>query len=235
MVDSSKKAALDAIRSQLGGQVISGTEFLQQRELYDACLPTRFPGLDEALGGGLPRGQFTEMISSSVSSGSGLVMAKLLSLARRERRYVMLLDVGRGFTTWSFPDRDLEVLLWVGCDNVKMAIEALDVATRDENFSLFLVDLRDSESSDLKSVRSSQWYRILGQMRQRETAAVLFAAAPVTAASKVRVEVTLPMPLASLNTDRSELVRQGHFRRTHLATVTAQPRRPRHVEALQAG
>ena len=235
MVNSGKKAALDALRSQLGGKVVSGTEFLQQRENHEACLPTHLPGLDEALGGGLPRGQLTEMIGSSVSSGSGLVMAELLALARRERRYVMLLDVGRGFTPWSFPDRDLEVLLWVGCDNAKMAIEALDVATRDENFSLFLVDLRDSEASDWKSVRSSQWYRILGQMRQRETAAVLFASAPVTAASKVRVEVAIPMPLASLNENRVELVRQGQFRRTHFASDQKPNRRAYSVEALQAG
>ncbi len=162
-------------------------------------------------------------------------MAELLALARRERRYVILLDVGRGFTPWSFSDRDLEVLLWVGCDNAQMAIEALDVATRDENFSLFLVDLRDSEAADWKSVRSSQWYRILGQMRERETAAVLFSPAPVTAASKVRVEVAVPMPLASLNENRAELVRQGKFRRTHFSSNQAPGRRSYRGEALQAG
>jgi len=60
----------------------------------------------------------------------------------------MLLDVGQGLSLETLPADDLETLLWVGRGSAKEAIEALDAASWDENFFLFLIDLRDSDLSD---------------------------------------------------------------------------------------
>jgi len=219
--DTDKIAAIEAIRNQLGNRVVSGSEFLRLHETRDTRAATGLSGLNEQLGGGLPRGQLTEIVSSgegggaglggSGLGGSGLVFAELLAQARRERRYVMLFDVGCGFTPESFPEPDLEALLWVGCESAQQAVEALDIASRDENFQLFLLDLRGCEPSDWSNVRANQWYRVLGQLRPREAMAVIFARKAVTAASKHRLSVTANLSADSLDRERSVLLGECRF------------------------
>ncbi len=208
---AAKIDALESLRKQLGRQIKSGSELLQERQQKGVCLVTGLDGLDESPGGGLPRGELTEIIGRGPSRGLGVVMAALLARARGEGRYVMLLDVGAGFSIESFPERDLESLLRVGCDSAKQAVEVLDVATRDENFHLFLLDGRDCEISDWKSVRTQQWYRILNQLRQREAVAILFARSEVTPATKHRIEVVSRLGLDDLHQERSAILSRTRF------------------------
>ncbi len=220
-VAPAKIAALEALRRELGGRVCSGTEFLRENERKEPRQTSGLGGLDAALGGGLPRGQLTEILVRGVSRGGGVVLAELLAQARREGRYAMLLDVGSGFSIESFPERDLESLLWVGCDSASQAVEALDVATRDENFHLFLLDGRDCEPADWKTIRPQTWYRVLNQLRQREAVAVLFARGEVTAATKHRLEVTSRLELDCLHRERAEILSRGRFE----AVAWSEPRR----------
>jgi len=211
-IGTTKIDAIQALRKQLGRQIKSGTELLEEREQKPLHLVTGAGGLNAALGGGLPQGQLTEIIGRGPSRGGGVIMAALLARARSEGRYVMLLDIGAGFSIGSFPERDLGSLLWVGCDSAMQAVEALDVATRDENFPLFLLDGRDCEPSDWKSVRAQQWYRILNQLRQREAAAVLFARSEVTSATKHRLELVSRLVLDDLHQERDAILSRTEIR-----------------------
>lgn len=206
-----KIAAMAALRNQLGNQIVSGSEFLRLHETKETRAATGLSGLNEKLGGGLPRGQLTEIVAQGEGGGSGLVFAELLAKARREQRYAMLFDVGCGFTPESFPEADLESLLWVGCESAQEAVEALDIASRDENFQLFLLDLRSCEPSDWYSVRANQWYRVLGQLRPREAMAVIFARKAVTAASKHRLSVEAGLSVDCLDRERAELLEGCRF------------------------
>jgi len=210
-LEKERADALQSIREQLGSRIASGAELLGKQERSDRWLAVSPERLNDALGGGLARGQLTEIVGAKGLAAGGLVMAELLADARREGRYVMLLDVGRGFSPESFPAEHLESLLWVGCDSTPQAVEALDVATRDENVQLFLLDLRDRDSSDWRGVRASQWRRVLGQLRSREAAAVIFADSPVTSATKRRIEVTAPLSVESFHRPRAELVADCRF------------------------
>lgn len=212
LTGTTKSDALESLRRQLGRQIKSGSELLQEREEKTLRLVTGLGGLNAALGGGLQPGQLTEIIGRGPSRGGGVIMAALLARARSEGRYVMLLDIGAGFSIESFPERDLESLLWVGCDSAMQAVEALDVATRDENFPLFLLDGRDCEPSDWKSVRAQQWYRILNQLRQREAVAVLFARSEVTSATKHRLELVSRLALDDLHQERDAILNRAQFR-----------------------
>lgn len=226
-------AAMAALRNQLGNKVVSGSEFLRLHETKETRAVTGLNGLNEQLGGGLPRGQLTEIVASgdgggsglggSGLGGSGLVLAELLAQARRERRYVMLFDVGFGFTPESFPEADLEALLWVGCESAQQAVEALDIASRDENFQLFLLDLRSCEPSDWCSVRANQWYRVLGQLRPREAMAVIFARKAVTAASKHRLSVEAGLSVESLDRERTKLLEACRFEPVAFPASTVMP------------
>ena len=211
--ERNQQAALEALRHQLSGKVTSGADLLNEQSHKTTHLSTTLKGLNDALGGGLSQGQLTEILSPSVSCGGGLVMAELLSQARRERRYAMLLDVGQGFTPESFPSEDLESLLWVGCDSARQAVEVLDVASRDENFHLFLVDLRDCEPKDWREVRSNLWYRVIGQLREREAVCVIFARSAVTTATKQRLEIATKLGLEAMDVERGTLLERTHFQR----------------------
>ena len=199
-----KVAALADLRKQLGTRVVTGSELLQVQETREVRAVTGMAGLNEQLGGGLPRGQMTEIIDGG-KGGGGLVLVAMLAEARRARRYVVWVDVGCGFSPEGLPEHDLESLLWVGCSSAKEAVEALDTVSRDENFSLFLIDLRGSNPRDWRSVRASQWQRILAQLRQHESSAVLFASEPVTSAAKSRVRVEAKLSCRDLDEDREQL------------------------------
>lgn len=206
-----KIAAMAAIREQLGNRVRSGSELLRVQEAHESKAATGLEGLNAELGGGLPRGQLTEIISTSGSGGGGLVMAALLSRARRQQQYVMLFDIGGSFAPESFPEEDLEALLWVGCSSPKETLEAVDIASRDENFSLFLLDWRNCQPRDWRGLPSSLWYRVLGQLRERGAAAVLFASEMVTQVAKRKLEVKIPVTCERLEERREVLWRELAF------------------------
>lgn len=213
-----KVAALAELRKQLGTRVVTGSELLQVQEAREVRSATGMAGLNEQLGGGLPKGQLTEIIDGG-KGGGGLVLAALLAGARRKGRYVVWVDVGCGFSPEGIPRHDLDSLLWVGCSSAKEAVEALDTVSRDGNFSLFLVDLRGSTPRDWRSVRANQWQRILGQLRQNEASAVLFAAESVTAAAKHRVRVEAGLSCRDLGEDREQLWERLHFSPAEKTTV----------------
>ncbi|MEM6278858.1 MAG: hypothetical protein AAF733_05220 [Verrucomicrobiota bacterium] len=209
-----KVTALAAIREQLGNRICSGSELLQVQEAEPVQTATGLAELNRQLGGGLPKGQLTEILSGQGGlGGGGLVMAALLARARREQQYVMLFDVGGSFVPDDCPARDLEALLWVGCASPKEALEALDIASRDENFGLFLLDARSCQERDWRGVPAALWYRILGQLREREAAAVLFAQESVTAVAKRKLRVEIPVRCDHLEEDREVLWDELAFER----------------------
>lgn len=218
MTGEDKVAALAAIRNQLGTKIRSGSDLLRVQETQEVKAATGLDGLNEHLGGGLPKGQLTEIISErGPYGGGGLVMAAMLSRARREQQYVMLFDVGGSFAVESFPSADLEALLWVGCSSPGESLEALDIASRDENFGLFLLDWRSCQARDWRGVKSSLWYRILGQLRERETPAVLFAAESVTAVAKRKLQASVEVTCRLLDEERELLWKELAFQSVQVA------------------
>ena len=57
-----------------------------------AHLRTRLSFLDQATGGGLPKGAITELISPQVSAGSASLIYALLQAAWRDRYFLALID-----------------------------------------------------------------------------------------------------------------------------------------------
>ncbi|MEM9015566.1 MAG: hypothetical protein AAGC68_01035 [Verrucomicrobiota bacterium] len=206
--EQEKVAALHSLRKELGPKIVLAGEWEEKwendsgKELSDQSGERREGALGNFLFRGPARGQVTEIVGER---GGGLVLTAMLAKARRERRYLALLDVGSGFDVESVPETDLEGLLWVGCRSPKEAVEALDIVTRDENFSLFLVDLRGCLPADWKGLRAAQWYRILGQLRQRDAAAVLFAREAVTTVAKRRLRTEIAWSCEDMERERSEL------------------------------
>lgn len=215
--DSSKLAAFAALRRDLAGKVRTGSELLEERtrrESLEAPVPLGGEGL-EALVAGLGRGRLVEVLVPGPSRGGGLFLAALLAQARREGRYAALLDVGGGFAAEDHPARDLESLLWAGCDSVEQAVAAFDVVARDENFHWIVLDGREAAPEDWRRVRAALWRRLARHLRERGAVGVLMARGAVTTAAKDRHELVSRLDLASLHEERARLA----------ATVRVRPAR----------
>jgi hypothetical protein len=205
-----KHAALEALRRELGPKLRSGSELLAECERRDppgVLAPVPPPEGDElgALLAGLRAGRLAEVLVPGPSRGGGLLLAALLSQARREGRYLALLDVGGGFVAEGLPERDLQSLLWVGCGSVEQAVAAFDVLARDENFHWILLDGRDATPEDWRAARPALWQRLSRQLRERGAVGVVLARAPVAAAAKDRHALVSRLALASLHEERAAL------------------------------
>jgi hypothetical protein len=203
-----KAAALASLRQALGSKVRSGSEFLHEcegRGMESSPLRVGASGVEELVVGLRP-GRITELLVAGPSRGGGLVLAALLARARREERYAVLFDVGSGFDIGSFPGRDLESLLWIGCDSVEQAVAAFDVAARDENFRWFILDGRDARPEDWRAVRPALWQRIAQPLRERGATGLILSRVPVTGVAKERYELEARFDLEALQDERSRLL-----------------------------
>lgn len=210
-LSSAKTAALETLRRELGGKVRSGSEWLRENaeNREGGAAPGPVPAGEtgiEALVAGLRPGRLTEILVAGPSRGGGLVLAALLARMRREGSYAVLFDVGSGFDLAGFPERDLESLLWVGCDSVAQAVAAFDVAARDENFRAFVLDGRDARPEDWRAVRPALWQRIAQPLRERRATGLILARFPVTATAKDRYELVSRLGLDGLHEERGQLL-----------------------------
>src|SRR5439155_21201121 len=71
---------------------------------------TGIPVLDEVTGGGLAKGNITEIISAQPSAGSALLIHSLLRVAQRERYFMALVDDRESFDVETAAPRELRYL-----------------------------------------------------------------------------------------------------------------------------
>src|SRR6266542_3749961 len=116
--------------------------------------------LDQAIGGGLPKGAITELISPRISAGSASLIHTLLQAAQRDQYFLALID-GRDSFDAQLPDNAcLRHLLWVRCTKALDAIKAADLLLRDGNFPLVIVDLVLNPRTELSKIPQISWYRL---------------------------------------------------------------------------
>lgn len=129
--------------------------------------------LDQTIGGGLPKGAITELISPRRSAGSASLIHALLHAAQRGRYFLALID-GRDSFDPQLPGGNacLHHLLWVRCSKALDAIKAADLLLRDGNFPLVIVDLVLNPPPDLSEIPQTTWYR-LQRLVERAPAACL--------------------------------------------------------------
>src|ERR1035438_2903950 len=98
--------------------------------------------IDDALGGGLPAGRLTELVSAVPSGGGQTVVAKLLSATQAARQRMALIDGADGFAPEAVPAGVLRHLVWVRCRAPEQAFAAADILVRDGNYAAVVLDLR---------------------------------------------------------------------------------------------
>ena len=89
--------------------------FPQPPTLSPARLATGLSTLDQATGGGLPKGAITELTSPHPSAGSALMISYLLQTAQKERFFLALIDGRDSFDPQPLGNSALSHLLWISC------------------------------------------------------------------------------------------------------------------------
>ena len=148
-----------------GAKIIDLRKLLAQRFPHVALttatrLFTGLSFLDERIGGGLPRGAITELISPQTSAGSASLIHALIHCAYRDNYFLALIDGRDSFDPSGVENARLQHLLWVRCSKASEAIKAADLLLRDGNFPLVIVDLVLNAPEELRKIPQTNWYRL---------------------------------------------------------------------------
>ena len=152
-------------RSALAGSIVDLRNLLAERfpqPPSPACARTLtgLPALDQAVGGGLPKGAITELTSPNVSAGTALLISRLLQAAHQERHFLALIDGRDSFDPQPLGNARLRNLLWVRCRKSLDAVKAADLLLRDGNFPLVVLDLVLNAADELRKIPQTSWYRL---------------------------------------------------------------------------
>src|SRR5438876_1432303 len=112
------------------GKIIDLRKLLAERfphapSVAPACLVTGLSFLDQTIGGGLPKGAITELISPRISAGSASLIHALLESAQRNCYFIALVDGRDSFdpsASGGLGNASLHHLLWVRCTKALDAI-----------------------------------------------------------------------------------------------------------------
>ena len=118
------------------------------------------PFLDQSVGGRLPRGAITELISPRTSTGSASLIHALIGSANRDNYFLVLIDGRDSFDPCGLDNTLLRHLLWIRCSKASEAIRAADLLLRDGNFPLVIVDLVLNSPEELRKIPQTNWYRL---------------------------------------------------------------------------
>lgn len=186
-------------------------ELLQQRfpqaqaTVLDG-LSTGMPGIDDPLGGGLPRGAVCEVVETRAGSGGQLMLIALLEAVRRRHRFMALVDAMDGFDPQSVESSLLRHLLWVRCPGVPSALQAADLLARDNNMAALVFDLRDASARDLRRIPATVWFRLQRVVETTEMVLLVISPQPQVASARVRLLLDTPLPLTALDEPRRNLM-----------------------------
>src|SRR5437867_8167932 len=134
--------------------------FPQAPMLVGTRLVTGLASFDQPIGGGLPKGAITELISPRTSAGSASLIHAFIHRAYRDNYFVALIDGRDSFDPCGLDNVLLRHLLWVRCSTASEAIKAADLLLRDGNFPLVIVDLVLNSPEELRKISQTNWYRL---------------------------------------------------------------------------
>jgi len=187
------------------------------RTLMAARLPAkpRKPGggvatgvraLDDALGGGLPAGQLTELVSAGPSSGGQTILAQLLHTTRGTQQRIALIDGADGFAPEAVPADTLRHLVWVRARNPEQALAAADLLVRDGNYAVVVLDLRGLSERALLKQPATVWHRLHHAAGGAAPAVLVQTTTPLVAAVPWRLVLRAAQPLPRQRLTRETIV-----------------------------
>ena len=200
---------------QLDVTLTSGAPWRQAREEH---APTGVPSIDAALGGGMPRGQLSEIVGPR-SAGRTTLLCHALAAAVERGEAVALVDPCDRLDPVSASDLglDLRHLLWVrGAGEASSgltALKAMNLVLQAGNFGIVALDLSDVPAPAMRAFPFTTWLRMARVIERSQTVALLVAADHL-ARSAGGVTVALDRPR-----DRTHVAWSGASHRARLLSA----------------
>ena len=142
--------------------------------------------LDQAIGGGLPKGAITELTTPQISAGSASLIQALLQTANRDHFFLALIDGRDSFDPQPLGNALLRNLFWVRCTTALKTIKAADLLLRDGNFPLVIVDLVLNPPEDLK-IPQTTWYRLQRLVEPTSTACLVLTRCSMVSSAQLKI------------------------------------------------
>lgn len=175
--------------------------FPQARTPPQSRVASGVPALDEATGGGLPKGAITELSSPEMSAGSALLICRLLEAAHQERYFLGLIDGRDSFDPQPLGSARLRNLLWVRCTKTLEAVKAADLLLRDGNFPLVVLDLVLNAAEELRKIPQTSWYRLQRLVEPVPTAFLVLTRRSIISSAQVKLVLENAWTLENLQTE----------------------------------
>lgn len=182
-------------------------------------LITGLPFLDEPIGGGLPRGAITELISPQTSAGSALLIRALIHSARRNNYFLALIDGRDSFDPCGLDNPSLRHLLWLRCSKAYETIKTADLLLRDGNFPLVIVDLVLNAPEELRKIPQMNWYRLQRLVEMVPSACLILTRYEMVGSAQLKLILENSWTLETLETQNALSGMRIVVKRSHLRSA----------------
>jgi len=182
-------------------------------------LVTGLSFVDQTIGGGLPRGAITELISPQISAGSASFIQALLQAAHRDGYFLALIDGRDSFDPSALDELGnvrLRNLLWVRCSKALEAVKAADLLLRDGNFPLLIIDLVFNPAEELRKIPQTTWYRLQRLVESVPTACLVLSRHGMVSSAQFKIVLENSWSLETFEEDEAISRLQIRVQRSHL-------------------
>ena len=150
-------------------------------------VPTGLGPVDDTLGGGLPKGAFTELVAPREGSGSAQFIHALLRHTAAAGRFLTLVDGADSLDVDALEPEALAHLLWIRCRSTAEALQTTDLLLRDRNIGLLVLDLKLNPAHELRRVQGTVWYRLGRLMEQQGGTVLVVTPQPLVSGAAARI------------------------------------------------
>ena len=174
---------------------------------------------DQSVGGGLPKGAITELITPPRSAGSASLVHAFIHGAYRDKYFVALIDGRDSFDPCALGNSILRQLLWVRCTKALEAVKAADLLLRDGNFPLLIVDLIFNSPEELRKIPQTIWYRLQRLVESVPTACLVLTRYEMVSSAQLKLVLENSWNLEIL--EKHDAISQLRIvvKRSHLKSV----------------
>jgi hypothetical protein len=196
-------------------KIVDLRNLLTERFPHPLSLPARrlvtgVSALDQATGGGFPKGAITELSSAECSAGTASLINALLQSAYRDRYFLALIDGRDSFDPQPLGNICLHNLLWVRCTQAIEAVKAADLLLRDGNFPLVVLDLVLNLDPELRKIPQTSWYRLQRLVEPAPTALFILTRRSMVSSAQLKLSLENTWELADL--ERTDALSQCQIR-----------------------
>src|SRR5512133_1794554 len=193
--------------------------FPQAPMLVGTRLVTGLASFDQPIGGGLPKGAITELISPPGNAGSASLIHAFIYGAYRDKYFVALIDGRDSFDPCALGNSILRQLLWVRCTKALEAVKAADLLLRDGNFPLLIIDLIFNSPGELRKIPQTTWYCLQRLVESVPTACLVLTRYEMVSSAQLKLVLENSWNLETL--EKHDAISQLRIavKRSHLKSV----------------